>query len=70
MGNRDDPIYQLHFYAARGHKVCRAGVDKIERLEAALREAIIGIAWYRDTYPESDSGADDEFLERAMKALK
>ena len=55
--------HQFKQYAAATKK-------KVDDLTAALEEAMTGIEWYRAEHPESDSGADDEFMERAKAALK
>lgn len=35
----------------------------------ALEAARNGLQWYRDTYPEADSGADDEMMAQIDAAL-
>ena len=44
--------------------------DQIAELKAVVEDAITGIEWYRAEHPESDSGTDDEFLQRAREAIK
>jgi len=39
-------------------------------LRCILEEAYNGLKWYRDTYPEADSQADDELYERIENALR
>ena len=42
---------------------------EIAELRTALELARNGLAWYRDTYPDADSGADDEMMETIAVAL-
>ena len=39
-----------------------------ELLEA-LQDAVIGVKWHADTYPDTHSDADIEFLEKAQAAI-
>lgn len=38
-------------------------------LAEVLEAARNGLQWYRDTYPEADSGADDEMMAQIDAAL-
>ena len=44
-------------------------VEQVEKLHTALELARNGLAWYRDAYPDADSGADDEMMETIAVAL-
>ena len=41
----------------------------VMRLEDLLEEAVVGLTWYRESFPEADSQADDEFMERVRSVL-
>lgn len=47
----------------------RNRTDELDRAKQALELARNGLAWYRDAYPEADSGADDEMMETIAVAL-
>lgn len=42
----------------------------IEALKGILEEALNGLKWYRDMYPEADSPADDELVARIERAIQ
>lgn len=42
---------------------------EIAELRTALELARNGLTWYRETYPDADSGADDEMMETIAVAL-
>lgn len=50
-------------------RTAMAGHAEIAGLRSALELARNGLAWYRDAYPEADSGADDEMMETIAVAL-
>lgn len=47
----------------------RNRTDELDRAKMALELARNGLAWYRDAYPEADSGADDEMMEEIDTVL-
>lgn len=47
----------------------RNRTDELDRVRTALELARNGLAWYRDAYPDADSGADDEMMETIAVAL-
>lgn len=47
----------------------RNRTDELDRAKQALELARNGLAWYRDAYPEADSGADDEMMGTIAGAL-
>lgn len=47
----------------------RNRTDELDRAKKALELVRNGLAWYRDAYPEADSGADDEMMEEIDTVL-
>ena len=67
------PVHGKREDLARRIESLQSRVSELEAENKALRnlleEAVNAIDWYRGMHPESDSGADDEFMERAAPYL-
>jgi hypothetical protein len=70
MNHKDDPYADLPECCCAGMEENKRLKKRVDELEYALQEALNGINWWVENFPQVASTADDEKIEEFKRLLK